>query len=83
VAAIADACARAFAITGAARWRDGVRMAWAWFLGDNDCATAMLEPASGGGFDGLERGGRNHNQGAESTLAMISTMQHALELAVL
>jgi hypothetical protein len=32
---------------------------------------------SGGGYDGLERLGRNENQGAESTLALLSTFQLA------
>jgi len=37
---------------------------------------------SGGGHDGLEAGGRNENQGAESTLAMLSTLQQASRLGV-
>jgi hypothetical protein len=77
VAALADACARAFELTGDPRWRDGVRRAAGWFLGDNDSGTPLLDAVSGGGCDGLERNGRNENQGAESTLALISTMQHA------
>ena len=31
VAALADACARAFDITGESEWRDIVGSAWAWF----------------------------------------------------
>jgi hypothetical protein len=80
VAAIADACSRAFTVTGDPRWSDGVRAAWAWFLGDNDSSTRMFDPRTGGGFDGLERLGANQNQGAESTLAMLSTAQHAQRL---
>lgn len=53
VAALADACARAFAMTADDRWRSGVRMAWAWFLGDNDTCIPMLDPHTGGGFAGL------------------------------
>ena len=33
----------------------------------------LLDPSTGGGYDGLEPSGRNANQGAESTLALIST----------
>jgi hypothetical protein len=80
VAALADACARAFALTGDDRWRGGVRSAWAWFTGDNDSATAMFDPVTGAGFDGLQAGGRNQNQGAESTLAFLSTAQQARRL---
>jgi hypothetical protein len=76
-AALADACARAFELTGDERWADGVDRAVAWFLGDNDCRLPLYDQASGGGFDALTPHGRNTNQGAESTLAMVSTLQHA------
>ena len=82
VAALADACARAFELTGDPRWRNGVRTAWAWFLGDNDRSVAMFDPRTGAGYDGLTAEGRNLNQGAESTLAMLSTAQHARRLGV-
>ena len=80
VAALADACARAALVDGDRRWADGVAAAVGWFLGDNDAHIAMLEPGRGGGFDGLEAGGANLNQGAESTLALLSTLQHARHL---
>ncbi|ANJ29003.1 glycosyltransferase [Agromyces aureus] len=83
VAAIADACARAFDITHEPSWRDAVAMSWAWFLGDNDASTPMFDPDSGAGYDGLETGGRNENRGAESTLAALSTYQQARRLNVL
>ncbi len=76
-AAIADACASAYRVTGNARWLTGIRLAWRWFLGDNDSATPMFDPHSGAAYDGLQADGRNLNQGAESTLAMLSTAQHA------
>jgi hypothetical protein len=82
VAALADACARAHAMTHDRRWIEGVRMAWAWFLGDNDSAISMVDLKTGAGFDGLERSGRNLNQGAESTLAALSTAQHAQRLGL-
>jgi hypothetical protein len=77
VAALAEASASAYRVTLEPRWLTGVRFAWNWFLGDNDSATAMFDPRSGGGYDGLERRGRNLNQGAESTLAMLATAQLA------
>lgn len=83
VAALADACARGYRLTDDRRWLDGVRLAWGWFCGNNDSATAMFDATTGGGFDGLERGGHNRNQGAESTLAMLSTAQHAARLGLL
>ena len=81
VAAIADACWRAFTITGDSFWSDGISQAAAWFCGDNDGGVVMYDPASGGGYDGLHPHAVNLNQGAESTLAFISTMQRARSLA--
>jgi hypothetical protein len=83
VAAIADACARAFDLTADPSWRDGVASAWAWFTGDNDALTPMIDRESGAGFDGLEAGGRNENRGAESTLAALGAYQQAARLGVL
>lgn len=76
VAAMADACARAAEVTGDVTWLRGVNMAVRWFEGDNDAGAVMWDPATGGGFDGLEAAGTNLNQGAESTLALVSTMQY-------
>jgi hypothetical protein len=81
-AALADACARAFEATLDPVWRDGVGAAWRWFLGDNDSGVPMYDPVTGAGYDGLEPGGRNDNRGAESTLAALSTLQHARALGV-
>ncbi|TDC83571.1 glycosyltransferase [Micromonospora sp. KC606] len=77
VAAFADACATAAAVTGDPGWETGLRQAIGWFLGDNDLGMPMWDPATGGGYDGLTPHGPNLNQGAESTLALISTLQHA------
>lgn len=79
-AAIADACAHAFEITGDDRWIDAVDLAVSWFLGNNDAGVVLYDPQTGGGYDGLERSGRNENQGAESTLAALSTLQHGHSL---
>jgi hypothetical protein len=76
-AAMADACARAAEVTGDLRWQHGLDLAIGWFLGNNDVGVTMIDVDSGGGYDGLEPGGRNLNQGAESTLALLSTLQHA------
>lgn len=81
VAALADACHRAFETTGSEVWRRRLETCAAWFLGHNDSSSPMIDTRTGGGFDGLEPGGVNLNQGAESTIAMISTMQRAREVA--
>jgi hypothetical protein len=81
VAALADACARAAVVDAGAIWPDAVRAAAAWFMGDNDAGLLMWDPETGGGYDGLHADGVNRNQGAESTLAVISTLQHAQRLS--
>jgi hypothetical protein len=48
-----------------------------WFLGDNDGKVSLRDPATGGGYDGLTAAGYNANQGAESTLALVATLQYA------
>lgn len=80
VAALADACARAYALTGEPRWAAGVHLAVAWFTGDNDLGVPMIDPATGGGLDGLGATAASTNQGAESTLALLSTLQHGRDL---
>lgn len=81
VATIADACATAFAVTGDARWAEALHLTARWFLGENDTGIAMYDPETGGGYDGLTATGRNVNQGAESTLAALATLQHARTLS--
>ena len=76
VSTIADACKRASLVTGEDEWSDVIDLAVTWFMGNNDAAESMIDLESGGGFDGLHIDGVNENQGAESTLAMISTLQH-------
>ena len=80
VAAIADACARAFDLTHDPAWLAGVKQSWDWFTGINDSGTEMYDKESGAGFDGLEAHGRNENRGAESTLAALTTYQQARRL---
>jgi hypothetical protein len=74
---MADACARALSVDESPRWLEGIRMANAWFDADNDAKVMMWDPVTGGGFDGLHADVANQNQGAESTLALVSTRQQA------
>lgn len=74
-AAMADACARAYRCTDDPAWLAGVHRSIAWFNGDNDLGSPMRDEQTGGGFAGLTPRGPNLNQGAESTLALLSTLQ--------
>ena len=75
VAALADAARRARTITHDEYWNDVMGMAVTWFVGNNDSRAVMIDYDTCGGYDGLEHDGVNSNQGAESTLAMLATMQ--------
>jgi hypothetical protein len=75
VAAIAEACRTAFVETRDPRWLAVIECCVRWFEGDNDAGLRMYDPVTGGGYDGLEDGSVNLNQGAESTLAWLSTVQ--------
>ncbi len=78
VAVLAEACRTAYAATGDRRWTIVIEQCNAWFVGANDGGVRMCDPVTGAGFDGLERHGASVNQGAESTLAWLSTLQIAL-----
>jgi hypothetical protein len=82
VSTLADASARAAEVDPRDIWRTTVMAAMAWFDGDNDLGQPMWDPLTGGGFDGLHADRVNQNQGAESTLALLSTMQHAQRLSL-
>jgi glycosyltransferase involved in cell wall biosynthesis len=79
-AAMADACARAFDATGEPKWAERALRAANWFVGANDVGLSLYDAANGGCRDGLERAGVNENEGAESTIALISALQQARRL---
>ncbi len=80
VAALVAAAARAWEYSGNPRWLVEVERGWNWFLGSNDGGVQMFSPETGGGYDGLTQTGPNLNQGAESTISMLSTAQWAGKL---
>ncbi len=76
-AAMADACSRAWSLTGDSRWKNRVERAARWFVGANDTGLALYDSQTGGCGDGLGPHYTNLNQGAESTLAALAVLQHA------
>jgi hypothetical protein len=81
VAAMSEACIRALDLTGDTTWIEGYEMAVQWFMGKNDGGVVMFDAATGGGYDGLTALGANLNEGAESTIALLTTLQHARRFA--
>ncbi|MEP6973344.1 MAG: glycosyltransferase [Actinomycetota bacterium] len=77
---LADACARAFDVTNDIAWLETVRLCVDWFEDRNDVGVPMLDEQTGGAFDGLHPDGVNQNQGAESAIALLTTLQQAFRL---
>ncbi|MEP7060616.1 MAG: glycosyltransferase [Actinomycetota bacterium] len=79
-ASFVEASARAFAVTDDSGWLGHLERAVAWFLGENDAGVPLIDPLTGGCYDGLERSGVNGNEGGESTLMLVTALQHAERL---
>jgi len=80
VATLADCAITAWSLTGEHDWLELLGLCTDWFHGENDLGVPMIDRASGGGFDGLTPNGPNTNQGAESTIAALTTRLHAQRL---
>jgi hypothetical protein len=65
------ACVAAHEIDPATPWQAEARRAFAWFLGENDLAVALVDIATGGCRDGLHPDRANENRGAESVLSYL------------
>jgi hypothetical protein len=72
--ALVQACLAAADFTGEADWAEEACRCFEWFTGRNDLKVTLYNAETGGGQDGLEPGGVNLNQGAESTLAYLMSV---------
>jgi len=72
--ALVNACAAALLVTGDERWLARTQTCFDWFLGANCIQAELYDPVSGGCRDGLGVNGSNDNQGAESTLAWLTSL---------
>ncbi len=69
------AATTAFAATGRDRYREAAEAAYAWFLGGNDLGSVVADVDRGGCRDGLGPAGPSENEGAESTLMWLMTLE--------
>jgi hypothetical protein len=74
-AALILACDAALDETGEKGYGVAARAAYGWFLGANEPGLPLAEPITGGCRDGLGRSSVNGNQGAESTLAWLMSLE--------
>jgi hypothetical protein len=79
-ATMVSAAAAAFGATGRRRYLDAAEAAYGWFLGDNDVGLTMADHVRGACSDGLSAIGRSENQGAESTLMWLATLERMRSL---
>lgn len=77
VAALADAAARAYEITGQREWLTIVESAARWFLGDNSAGVPLYDEATGSCANALGPSGPSADRGAAATLAALATLQLA------
>jgi hypothetical protein len=66
-----SACFAAWRADKGTEWLAGATRAFAWFLGENDLQTALIDPDTGGCSDGLHPDRPNENKGAESVLSYL------------
>lgn len=57
-----------YEVTKNRKYKDQLKLAFIWFLGNNHLKQIMYNPENGASYDGLEDKSININQGAESTL---------------
>lgn len=57
-----------YEVTKNKKYKDQLKLAFFWFLGNNHLKRIMYNPGNGASYDGLEDTHVNINQGAESTL---------------
>ena len=74
-AGLVDACYQAFVISGDDYWLKKVEWAFNWFFGSNDVHQPLYDFSSGACYDGVQPGGLNQNQGAESLAALLLALQ--------
>ncbi len=70
-----EAARAAYEATGDEGWAEVMECAYEWFLGNNALRVFMAEPERGACRDGLGPEGPSGNQGAESTLAWLLSVE--------
>lgn len=77
---MAEAALAAFRMLGEATYSSVFDRADAWFYGKNSLRQTLVDAETGACCDGLHEWGINRNQGAESTLAFLSTAFYRRDL---
>jgi glycosyltransferase involved in cell wall biosynthesis len=75
------ACLTAWRADGDAEWKSIAANVFAWFLGSNDLAVALVDPESGSCRDGLHPDRANENRGGESVVCYLLGLAEIRQLA--
>jgi len=62
-----------YEVTGNVKYKNQLKLAFTWFLGNNHLKQIMYNSVNAASYDGLEDKNVNINQGAESTLCFFKT----------
>ncbi|WP_377847867.1 glycosyltransferase family 4 protein [Bosea sp. UC22_33] len=76
-----SACLAAWRAEGDPQWRNEAARAFAWFLGDNDLSTPLVDLDTGACRDGLHRDRPNENRGGESVVSYLLSLAEIRQLA--
>jgi len=75
------ACLAAWRADGDPEWKAAAMRAFAWFLGSNDLAVALVDPHTGSCRDGLHPDRANENRGGESVVCYLLGLAEIRQLA--
>ena len=76
-----SACLAAWRADGDPQWRIEAARAFAWFLGDNDLSSSLVDLDTGACRDGLHRDRPNENRGGESVVSYLISLAEIRQLA--
>jgi hypothetical protein len=76
-----SACAAAWRAEGDVAWKAHITRVFAWFLGDNDLGTPLVDVETGSCRDGLHPDRANENRGGESVVCYLLSLAEVRQLA--
>jgi glycosyltransferase involved in cell wall biosynthesis len=76
-----SACIAAWSADGDAAWIQEARQTFAWFLGENDLETPLVDVETGSCRDGLHPDRPNENRGGESVVCYLLSLAEIRQLA--
>ncbi|CAN7619722.1 glycosyltransferase family 4 protein [Bosea sp. LjRoot237] len=76
-----SACLAAWRADGDVQWRAEAVRAFAWFMGDNDLSTPLVDLDTGACRDGLHRDRPNENRGGESVVSYLLSLAEIRQLS--